>query len=34
MPLIESDLFQHSIGRAMGKQAPKLLLDIVALTVS
>ena len=34
MYLIESDLFQHAIGRVMEKQAPKLLFDIVALTVS
>ena len=34
MSLIKIDLFQHSIGRAMKKQAPKLLFDIAALTVS
>ena len=33
MSLIESYLFQHSIGRAMEKQAPKLLFDIAALTL-
>ena len=34
MSLVESDLFQYSIGRAVKKQASKLLFDIVALTVS
>ena len=34
MYLIESDLFQQTMGRVMEKQAPKLLFDIVALTVS
>ena len=34
MYLIESDLFQHTMGRVMEKQATKLLFDIVALTVS
>ena len=28
MSLIESDLFQHSIGRVMEKLAPKLLFDV------